>query len=136
MAQVIKGLAIGPMSILISQIVEETEVTPLLKLQADPHWEAHGWLRGNTWTVLQTHGLCLETRISQIERILSETLKFSNHQIFDAVTDASIFTRCSLLMQLKYLVTSLSGPIPVKNLATSYDPQHLTVYSNIGQLQD
>ncbi|KAJ7797682.1 hypothetical protein B0H14DRAFT_2910188 [Mycena olivaceomarginata] len=87
-AQAIKGLTIGPVYIIVSQIVEETEVTPLSKLQV------HGRRgRANTWMVLQTHGLRLETRISQIERILSETLKVSNHQIFDAVADASIFIR-------------------------------------------
>ncbi|KAJ7367222.1 hypothetical protein DFH08DRAFT_798044 [Mycena albidolilacea] len=98
-AQAIKGLTIEPVYIIVSQIIEETEVTPLSKLQV------HGRRgRANTWMVLQTYGLRLETQISQIECILSETLKVSNHQIFDAVADTSIFMRCSF--QLKYLVTS------------------------------
>ncbi|KAJ7367223.1 hypothetical protein DFH08DRAFT_836882 [Mycena albidolilacea] len=49
-------------------------------------------IRLATWRVLQTHGLRLESRVSQIQDILSRKPEVSNHQIFDAVADASIFT--------------------------------------------
>jgi hypothetical protein len=100
-----------PVITIAAQIVEETEATPLSQLQTlSRHETLEQWdiVRLKTWMVLQTHGLHLETRLSQIEDTLSGKFKVSNPQIFDAVADASIFTRCSLSSVSSYMLFKFS----------------------------
>ncbi|KAJ7367237.1 hypothetical protein DFH08DRAFT_836905 [Mycena albidolilacea] len=115
-----------------SQIIEEKEVTPLSKLRTVSGLETNDrrdLVRLKTWTVLQTHGLRLESQVLQIQKILSGKPKVSNHQIFDAVVDASFFTRecfslelrCSAFdCLLKYALTPTLEQMELYNILEDY----------------
>ncbi|KAJ7486138.1 hypothetical protein B0H11DRAFT_2017085 [Mycena galericulata] len=75
-----------------SQIVEGKEIIPLSALQAKSR-DA----RFNIWMDLQTHGLRLETRMIEIEHILTQSSNLAPHQYFDAITDATILPRNSFI---------------------------------------
>ncbi|KAJ7812902.1 hypothetical protein B0H13DRAFT_501305 [Mycena leptocephala] len=85
--------------------------SPLSKIQAEMCLD-HNTPRFDIWTALQKNGFRLELRMAHIEHILSQQPKVSDHRTFDAIADASIFTRWMF-----------STP--------NYGPQRSTVYCNI-----
>ncbi|KAJ6585272.1 hypothetical protein B0H19DRAFT_1250133 [Mycena capillaripes] len=91
-----------PVLTISSEIVKQKAISPLSKLQAEMSegsWGDAETARFDIWTALQTRGLRLQLRMAQIEHILGQ--KVSDHQTFDAVADASLFTRNAFSPELR-----------------------------------
>ncbi|KAF7364951.1 hypothetical protein MVEN_00365900 [Mycena venus] len=86
-----------PVIRIATEIVEQKEISPLSKLQTTGRsWDS---VRIRTWRAFQwigpshENGLTPKSRMLQIEHILSTKSNVLDHHFFDAVADASIFTR-------------------------------------------
>ncbi|KAJ7147182.1 hypothetical protein C8R43DRAFT_1012218 [Mycena crocata] len=95
-------LALAPMAghpilTLGSEIVEEREISPFSMLQLNQF----SGDRFKNWKELQKLGLRLETRMAQIQHILTQTSNPSNFQSFDAIADAIIFKRDFFTSELR-----------------------------------